>query len=707
MLGRTHRIVLFGFVAVLGLSPLYSQQSDLEIEKLAPDEVLAGEQLRYTIGVFNHGPDTATGITVIDPLPAGVIFCSASFGCSEAAGVVTCSVGSLAANNEAIVNIWVRPEMVDGLSNTASVSGDQNDPNPNNNEDFHETDVLPAADLELDKTIIGPREIEVGSNVTFTIEVTNNGPDDATGVTILDELPVGLTFVSASPGCLQAVGVVTCPIGSLANGASSSVAINVFAGTEGDFFNSATVEGSGDPPDPDPGNNEDMEDIMVLFPSVGLRFLKIGPGRVIEGTDFTYTLTVNHLPSPDPGPDVATGVTITDNLPAGVTFVSASPGCSEAGGVVTCAIGSLALGASSSVNITVRAGMVGEVENFATVSADQLQDPFDPDFVEEAFTFTRIDPPSSDLAVTKSDDRDPVGTSANLSYAIDINNFGPSAATGVALVDTLPAGASFVSASPGCSEANGVVTCIIGSLASGAADSRTVTVTTPGAPTTATNTVSISGDQSDPSLSNNTDAESTTVVDLADLSITMGDAPDPVIVGNNLTYALTITNNGPLDATGVTVTDRLPEGVSFVSASSSSAQSVEPTSAVPGNSAFDGRAAVISITVTAALGDLPSGEEATVTITVGANSTGEVTNSAEVVANETDLNTANNIATQNTRVLAIPPPATPVDAIPTLSGWGMALLLIALLGGGILRLTYWSPGDSTSREQGQSRDKAL
>ena len=67
----------------------------------------------------------------------------------------------------------------------------------------------------------------------------------------------------------------------------------------------------------------------------------------------------------------------------------------------------------------------------------------------------------------------------------------------------------------------------------------------------------------------------TVVAHTADLSITIGDSPDPVIVGDTLTYTLTAINNGPGDATGVTLTDRLPTGVTFVSASASAAQSVK------------------------------------------------------------------------------------------------------------------------------------
>ncbi len=97
---------------------------------------------------------------------------------------------------------------------------------------------------------------------------------------------------------------------------------------------------------------------------------------------------------------------------------------------------------------------------------------------------------------------------------------------------------------------------------------------------------------------------------------------------------LTAINSGPGDATGVTLTDRLPTGVTFVSASDSAAQSVKAVPTDFSRRPFDGRAAVISVTISAELGDLASGEEAALTITVKADSVGDLTNNAEVTANE-------------------------------------------------------------------------
>ena len=120
----------------------------------------------------------------------------------------------------------------------------------------------------------------------------------------------------------------------------------------------------------------------------------------------------------------------------------------------------------------------------------------------------------------------------------------------------------------------------------------------------------------------------------ADLSIAMTDSPDPVQVGNNLTYALTVVNNGPATATGVTLTDTLPTGVTFGSVTST-----------------QGSCSKSNSTITCTLGILTSGGKATVTIVVIPTTAGTITNTASVSGIEPDSNTANNTAMAVTTAL--------------------------------------------------------
>jgi uncharacterized repeat protein (TIGR01451 family) len=123
-------------------------------------------------------------------------------------------------------------------------------------------------------------------------------------------------------------------------------------------------------------------------------------------------------------------------------------------------------------------------------------------------------PATANLAVTQTDSPDPVTAGNAIHYFLTVTNSGPDAATGVVLVDTLPAGSTlFAAESPGCTSASGVVTCAIGSLASGASVNISIVVLAPtvATMTTITNTATVSGNEDDPSLANNTSSEVTSV----------------------------------------------------------------------------------------------------------------------------------------------------------------------------------------------------
>jgi uncharacterized repeat protein (TIGR01451 family) len=123
-------------------------------------------------------------------------------------------------------------------------------------------------------------------------------------------------------------------------------------------------------------------------------------------------------------------------------------------------------------------------------------------------------------------------------------------------------------------------------------------------------------------------------VKAAELSITQTDFPDPASVGGNLTYTITVTNNGPDTAADVSVMDTLPSYVTFVSATSSQG-SCQQTGGV----------------VFCDLNGLASGATATITIVVQPTRTGSIRNTANVASNEVDLNSANNTASQWTTVM--------------------------------------------------------
>lgn len=288
------------------------------------------------------------------------------------------------------------------------------------------------------------------------------------------------------------------------------------------------------------------------------------PDPVTEGEDITYNIFVHNY-----GPGAATDVTLTDTIDELVTYVSATPSqgtCSVNLRVVTCAIGSLASGATASVTLIVTAGDVDEPTQIANIASVSGTEP-DPvglnDNWMEATTIVPVSPAMADLEVTMMDMEDPVFSGEQLVYGIGVTNNGPNEATNIVLVDTLPDGVTFDEAYTYlfgvCDEVAiaGEFTCSINSLPSGGETAFLVHVTPEPVTvaTSLTNSVAISASEEDPNLDNNTASESTTVNPPgADMDVAISSSSGSPIAGDSVTFNLTVTNNGPSDDSGVVAT---------------------------------------------------------------------------------------------------------------------------------------------------------
>ena len=464
------------------------------------------------------------------------------------------------------------------------------------------------ADADLSVTKADSADpVALGDNLTYTITVTNNGPALATGVTLTDTLPPGVTFVSATPSCGELLGTVTCNLGSIAT--STPITIVVTPTATGTISNFVSV--SGNETDPNTANNTATETTLVVV-----------------SADLSVT---------NNGPAISTGVMLTDTLPPGVAFVSATPdqgSCGESAGVVNCTLDTLPVASSITITIVVTTPtnpLTCTITNIASGSGNEADVTPANNTATESSTFVSC----ADLSVTKADSADPSALGDNLTYTVTVTNNGPALATGVTLTDTLPAFVTFVSATPSCGELFGTVTCNLGNVAT---STQITIVVTPTATGIISNFVSVTGNETDPNPANNRATETTFIGVVADLSVAKSDSPDPATIGSNLTYTVTVTNNGPAISTGVMLTDTLPPGVAFVSAT--------PSQGSCGESGG---------TVTCNLLSLASGNVATSTIevipsimVVSSSTPASITNTASVSGNETDLNPANDTATETT-----------------------------------------------------------
>jgi uncharacterized repeat protein (TIGR01451 family) len=234
----------------------------------------------------------------------------------------------------------------------------------------------PSADLELTASS-APNPAQQGSQFEYTLNVVNRGPAPTTDVNLMDQLPNGVRFVgtTASQGvCSLAQQYVRCALGTLDGGRDAAVTITVNAVRAGQIYNTATVMGR--EYDPYEGNNSAT--VVTDVQSGGSWAADLGVSNAADrstanpGENLTYTITVNNA-----GPAVAVGSRLTDQLPDGAEFVSATPSqgsCSPSGRDVVCDLGDLASQATASVAVVVRVTRSGTAVNVAYITSQMFDD---------------------------------------------------------------------------------------------------------------------------------------------------------------------------------------------------------------------------------------------------------------------------------------------------------------------------------------------
>jgi uncharacterized repeat protein (TIGR01451 family) len=271
--GQTATVAPAGIPGVSG----GAECADLDLAKTGPTTVRAGGRLVYTLSVTNHGPSTAQTVSVVDTLPAGVTFVSASgtgWSCTHAANVsVTCTRSALVSGATApdITVAVAAPSQASSIVNAAVVSSASPDPDPTNDAASTTTSVTASADLEIAKT--GPATVKAGGRLVYTLSVTNHGPSTAQTVSVVDTLPAGVTFVSASGtgwSCTHAANVsVTCTRSALVSGATApDITVTVNAPTQASSIVNA-AEVSSATSDPRPINDAASRTTSVIAPASG------------------------------------------------------------------------------------------------------------------------------------------------------------------------------------------------------------------------------------------------------------------------------------------------------------------------------------------------------------------------------------------------------------------------------------------------------
>ena len=204
---------------------------DLEVTSVSasPNPVQAGNDLTYTIQVKNNdGTNSATNVHVTNPVSNYVGTPTATWtnsgggsgSCTLNSGTFDCDIGTLLASGTATVTVTVKPSVTGSRSDTAYIySTDVGDPNTANNSNSTNSIVNADADVTAGITATGTKV--AGTNLTYTLSATNNGPSAATGVTLTSSaVPAGMDVVTVPAGCSFDSGtrVVSCSVGGLSNG---------------------------------------------------------------------------------------------------------------------------------------------------------------------------------------------------------------------------------------------------------------------------------------------------------------------------------------------------------------------------------------------------------------------------------------------------------------------------------------------------------
>ncbi|WP_354700988.1 hypothetical protein DSM112329_01283 [Paraconexibacter sp. AEG42_29] len=592
---------------------------DLTINKARTGAAFViGGTSAYTLKTRNIGDAPTSGtVTISDPLPSNLTVANINapnWNCgASTATTVTCTrtdaLGINLAYDDIVVTVNVNPgtPINTPLPNTATVSGGGDSKLGNN----QSTDTSPAtdiADIRLEKTA-SKSPVNIGEQLTFTLKVTNLGPSPATSVAISDAIPGEFTYISNDGGCVftPPTGTLGCAVGTLASGASKTIVVTVRAEADGatrSITNTATA--SAQQNDPTPGNNTATSTVAITGVDLALTKEVIAPAppaSVSVGGQITYRITVKNN-----GPSDGTAIVVKDALPTNLSNVTTNKPaqCDIVAGELTCLAGSLAAGAEYTVEVTGTVTGGTDVTNNAGVGGAEP----DPDPGNNTGTTTTpvTAPNNADLGVVKTAGSATATTGTNLVYTLNVTNTGPDTATGAVVTDSIPAGTTFVSASNGCTESGGIVTCALGDIPSG--DSRQVTITVAVTATTGdvVNTATVTGTSIDPNPGNNTSTVTTPVGANADVSIVKTVDNATPISGDTIVYTLVARNNGNEPANGVVVKDTLPAGVTFQSVTGPNC--TQAAGVVTCNVGTLAPGATATIKITAKVSALPGGVSA-------------------------------------------------------------------------------------------------
>ena len=470
--------------------------------------------------------------------------------------------------------------------------------------------VIPKTDNKILKST-AKSKVDYDDYVVWTLNITNNGPNDATGVIVRDILPEGLIWDSDdSNGAYNAkTGVLT--IGSLKVGQKMIVNIITKVNKTGVIINNANV--TGNEFDVNLTNNHDESQINVA-PAVDVGVVKsVNVTNPNYGDVVRWTLTVSNV-----GPDVAHDVKVNDVLPESLVFVSCDGNYDNNTGVWN--VGTLGVNKSVRLNIVSRVCATGKTTNEANVTSREFDYNLANNHAERSINVA----PAVDVAIAKAVNVSNPNYGDVVRWTLTVSNVGPDVAHDVKVSDVLPESLVFVSCDGNYDNGTGVWN--VGTL--GVNKSVRLNIVSRVCATgKTTNEANVTSREFDYNLANNHAKKSINVDPAADMEvIKLVNNSNPNFM-DSVEWTITVKNNGPDNAHDVKLMDVLPKSLIWINDDS--------------NGKYNPNTGIWN------LGELNSKTSIKLTIITQVNATGNITNNASVSAREFDYNMKNNNDSEN------------------------------------------------------------
>ncbi|MEZ4819121.1 MAG: Calx-beta domain-containing protein [Bdellovibrionota bacterium] len=434
-----------GATTVHTLTIIDDDDVDIETTMTGPATEDEGGTISYLITATNHGPQNATNLTISNSCPTGTTFSSATASGATNYVAPNWAIGTLVNANSETLTLSCTVDAGQGgsiITNTiisGDIAVDQNETNTANDGSSLSTTINNATDLTTSKT--APASADEGSDIVYSIVITNNGPAQAQNLSLTDSCPTGTTFNAGGTSATQGTySAPTWTVGTLNSAASATLtlACTVNAGQSGNTITNTIVSGdlSMNQTESNTGNDGSSAS-TIINNATDLATNKTAPASILEGSDIVYTITIINN-----GPAQAQSVSLSDSCPTGTTFnvggTSATQGTYSA---PTWTVGTLnsATNATLTLACTVNAGQSGNTITNTIVSGDLSMNQTESNTGNDGSSASTIVQEDIDLSMTKSGPTTgEVGV--DLIYTITITNLGPIGATNVAVNDPCPTG---------------------------------------------------------------------------------------------------------------------------------------------------------------------------------------------------------------------------------------------------------------------------